>query len=161
MQETVTFFAVNLIYIFPLAGIAVWLSLNRDHRAEFIKAGILGGLIAYVLALIAGRLYYNPRPFVVEHTAPYFAHANTNGFPSNHTLFVVFIALLVMKYNQRAGTFLLVLGIVVGLSRVVANVHHIIDIFGAAAIAAAGFYLAQFLLKGITKKLLKSIRVLN
>lgn len=104
-------------------------------------------LIALPLAFLTGRflsqIIDSPRPFVVENITPLIDHVADNGFPSEHTLLVVTVALLVYTEHRALGILLAVIAILVGLARIVANVHHGIDVVGSIVIAFVSVMLAH------------------
>ncbi|MEO7060653.1 MAG: phosphatase PAP2 family protein [Lapillicoccus sp.] len=124
----------------PLAvvGLAalVWLVLPGRDKLRVAVHGLLTLALAAGLVWLAGRLHTDVRPFVVDPAHPaLFAHAADNGFPSDHTTFAVAAALVVVVVRRRTGVLLAVLGVVGGLARVAANVHHLQDIVAAVVIA--------------------------
>ncbi|HKR81458.1 MAG TPA: phosphatase PAP2 family protein [Candidatus Saccharimonadales bacterium] len=149
MHAIVIFVAKYFIVLSVLLAIAAWFRLDNFYKKRFVAAAVIGAIIALALAKLGSMLFHNPRPFVVGHFTPYFAHGNDNGFPSDHTLFTSFIAVLVFWYSRKMGTVLFAVALAVGLARVAAGVHHLIDIIGAIAFASigafAGNYLATFI----------------
>lgn len=115
--------------------LAVCYAFVTSRKREFITYAVLVFIVSYALAFVAGHLYYNPRPFVVENVAPLVAHAADNGFPSEHTLLVAAIAAIVTPFAPLLGAFLWLLALLVGLGRVLALVHHPIDIIASLLIA--------------------------
>ena len=152
MHEIVIIIAKYFIVLSSLAALFVWLKLERNQKKTFILEGLIGGLIALALAYIGSRLYHNPRPFVVGHFTPYFSHGNDNGFPSDHMLLASVLAFMCLKYSKLWGWVLIVLAILIGTSRVIAGVHHSIDIIGSAVFAALGITLAQVVISRISMK---------
>ena len=69
-----------------LLALWVFITLPKTKKLEFVTLGLIGGLLALVLATIGSHVFYNPRPFVVGHFTPWFPHGNDNGFPSDHAL---------------------------------------------------------------------------
>jgi undecaprenyl-diphosphatase len=104
---------------------------------------IAGGVLAVVLAVIAGHLYYDPRPFVTHHLVPLIAHAADNGFPSDHALLTAFLAFTMLLYSKRTGVFLLVIALLVSWARVAAHIHNPRDIVGSFVIAAVAVIVVQ------------------
>jgi undecaprenyl-diphosphatase len=142
MHELVITIAKYFIVISVVASLLVWLRLSRADKRRFIIVAIIGAILSLLLAKIGSKLFYDPRPFVAGHFTPYFPHGNDNGFPSDHTLFTSFLAFLVMKFNCKAGIALLVVAALVGVSRRLAGVHHLVDIIGSMVFAAIGVGLA-------------------
>lgn len=125
-------------YLFLLIGLlsaGYWLTLRKDQRIQFLVYFAVAGIVALVLTKLAGMCFVDPRPFVVHHFIPLIPHAADNGFPSDHTVLSVLMALIVLKYSRKVGLALLVLALLVGWSRVFVGVHNPIDIVGAVLIA--------------------------
>lgn len=131
MQQVVTFIAQYFLLLSFAGAAYVWLTLKSDDRKQFLLIGILGAVLTLLLAKIGGMFYYDTRPFVAGNFTPYFGHSLDNGFPSDHTLLSSFLGFLVLRYNKAWGWALLGLALVIGLSRVIAGVHHIQDIIGS------------------------------
>src|SRR5919202_354653 len=123
-------------YLYFLTGAVAlisWLRSSRTVKTQLLKLAILTALLALVLAFIGGLLYYDPRPFVVEHIRPLIAHAADNGFPSDHTLICMTVAAVIWVYHRRTGILL-------------ALVHHPVDIAGSTLIAVLATAIAWYLL---------------
>jgi undecaprenyl-diphosphatase len=132
-------------YFFLLsAGIAgfVWLRQPAFRKWTLATASVTGGLAALGLMTLAGALYYDPRPFVVQHIHPLFTHAADNGFPSDHATLTMFIAVCVLFYSRLWGMVLVVNALLVGSARVLAHVHSPLDIAAGFAIGALAAALA-------------------
>jgi len=130
----------------------VWLRLPRQQKWEFIVCALLGGAIAFALLKLGGALYSDQRPFVTEHIAPLFLHAPDNGFPSDHTLASMFLAVCVLFYSRRWGVALITISLLLGASRIAAHVHRPIDILGAIAMAVAAALLARPAARWLTRR---------
>ncbi len=119
-------------------------------RWQLAAAVVIAGVIALALSKIAGALYYHPRPFVVQHIKPLIPHASDNGFPSEHTLLAMTLGTVVYYYRPRLAAGLFGLSILIGISRVLAHVHSLVDILGSLILGAlagwAGYQLAKKLL---------------
>jgi undecaprenyl-diphosphatase len=141
--------------IFVLLFVAgVWFVLRiRDQKWKPVAAfGAISIAITGILAIIAGRLYYDPRPFVVGHFTPLIRHAANNGFPSDHTQLSAAVACVVWKFNRLLGVGLFVLTILIGSARVYVGVHHTIDILGAELIAIISALIANLIIGQITRQ---------
>lgn len=148
MDVTITFTAQYLIYIvFLLAFIFTLQKLPSSKYRRFILLCITSLVFAVILDKLASSLFYNPRPFLVDGTVPLFPHSPGNGFPSNHTVIAVLIAGLIWTLDKRRGLILGAMAAAIGLARVQANVHHLIDIVCGAAIAILAIVCAKFLIK--------------
>ena len=115
-----------------MAAVALyWLRARRADKVTLAWQLILGGLIALALARVGGHLYNNPRPFVTGHLKPLFPHAPDNGFPSDHALLTSFLAFALWRWSRGLSIALVVNAVLVGGARVLAHVHHVIDILGS------------------------------
>ncbi len=149
MDLLITLAATYLFLPIVFIGVLAWLLSNRAMKIEMLKLGILAFPASLFVALIAGYLYVDPRPFVVEHLRPLIAHAADNGFPSDHTLLSMTVAAVVMAFYRKLGLLLFVLGLLVGVSRVMAQVHHPVDILGSTIIAFLAVLIALSILKRV------------
>lgn len=148
----IIFGAQYLIFFIALIAIIYFVSQPRARQKELIIFSVITLPIIYVVARIAGWVQYNPRPFVVGNFIPLVAHKNTNGFPSDHTLLSAAIAVIIYYFNKKLGLLLLVLAILVGLARVAAGVHHLIDIVASLIIAViVGFLVHRLILPKLKK----------
>jgi undecaprenyl-diphosphatase len=119
-------------------GLALLLLLLR-YRArwrEWLSATIVIGALAFALAQVGARLISDPRPFLVGGGPPLIPSATDNGFPSDHTLLVATAAAVVTVVDPVAGAVFWILAAVVGLARVYARVHHLLDVVGSLLLVA-------------------------
>jgi undecaprenyl-diphosphatase len=144
MDTLITFGAKYLFLAVVLLWAAAWLQASRRHRAEIAWATFIAVVIAAVLDKIAGKLYYDPRPFVSHHVHPLVAHAADNGFPSEHTLFSITLGMVLFLYRPKLGMLALAIALIVGIARVAAHVHSPIDIAGGIAMGVVSGYAGYF-----------------
>lgn len=149
-MTTLIIFAANYLYlvIIAIALIAVFAS-EKTVRASIFRLTAIALPLAFLIGKIFNYIYYNPRPFVVEHIQPLIPHAANNGFPSDHTLLTMTIAGIVFIYHKRLGLILAILALTIGISRVLAKVHHPIDILGSIVIAVISVFLSWYILKRV------------
>ncbi len=69
------------------------------------------------------------------HLTPLFPHAPDNGFPSDHALLTSFLAFSLWRWSRPFAAVLFANAILVGGARVLAHVHHVIDILGSYGFA--------------------------
>ena len=118
-------------------GIAVvyFLMQSRPRRKRMLIFAALVLPLVYIVSLIGGVLYDDPRPFVVRHFTPLIPHKPSNGFPSDHVLWSAATAAIIFPSNKYLSLILWLLTVLVGASRVYVGVHHPIDIVGSIAMA--------------------------
>jgi len=135
MNAPIIFIAKYFIYISAIIAVIYIFKQSREKRKDIFVFAVVLLPVSYILAKFAGLFYFDPRPFVLGHFAPLLPHATDNGFPSDHTLFGAAIAFAIFHFNKRLGTCLLLFAILMGFSRVLAGVHHTVDIAGSILIA--------------------------
>ncbi len=135
-------------YLFLLSiGLALIMFVTSQHKKDLLKLSLLTFPLSFILAKLASLIFYNPRPFVVENIQPLIPHGANNGFPSGHTLLAMTIAAVIFNFNKRLGLILMIVGLIVGISRVLVKVHHPVDILASTVIAFAVTSLALYILR--------------
>lgn len=159
MENLIIFGARYLTGVMIAIAVIYFLKQSRKRKIEMAVFAIITLPAIYLMAKIASALYFNPRPFVVENFIPLVEHANNNGFPSDHTLLSVAVAMVIFFYNKKLGGMLLFLALLVGIARVLAGVHHVLDIVGSFVIAIiVAFLFYKFILpKLLGRKAVKSL----
>jgi undecaprenyl-diphosphatase len=129
-------FGAEYLYLVIIAIAVIYFFTQPRLRQKNIAIFCLFALpLIYIGLKISASLYFNPRPFVVGHFVPLVAHASDNGFPSDHALLTSAISSVIFFFNKKISAGLWLLTILVGISRVMAGLHHSIDIVGAVAIS--------------------------
>lgn len=148
-NDIIIFCAKYLVFIVALIAVAYWVRLNKNRKIQLAWSVVAGVIAALVLAKVAGKFYYHPRPFVVDHIKPLVAHGNDNGFPSEHTAVAMTLATVLYFYRRKLAAGLFVLSVLVGLGRIWAHVHSPLDILGGLVIGLVGgligYYLVEYL----------------
>jgi undecaprenyl-diphosphatase len=152
MDALVIFGAKYLIAV-PVLVLLAYLFFSRGKKLrQLLWLSVLSLPAAYALGHLAGLLYSNPRPFVVGHFKPLIEHAANNGFPSDHTLLAATLAMIALYIDLRAGIFLWIAALLIGVSRVAAGVHHALDIVGAMAFAVIAVAASQYLISRLRNR---------
>ena len=131
-------FAVKYLFLASIILIGwFFFTLSNPIKKKFAGFALTSLGLSFVLAKLLGALFNDPRPFVSDHVQPLIAHVADNGFPSDHTLLTMAIASIVFVYHRKLGILLAISAFIVGYARVLAGLHHMIDIIGAIVIAIA------------------------
>jgi undecaprenyl-diphosphatase len=147
MVDPVIAFVAQYFYLVVLVGaiifVAVQFRLGKSPMGlrEFLLAALFIGAVAYLLSKAGNLFIDSPRPFLLTGVPPLIPSSTDNGFPSDHTLLLAFMSALVFLVNKRAGALFLALAVVVGLARVYAGVHHLLDVIGSLVIVALALLL--------------------
>ncbi|MDB5185904.1 MAG: YwoA [Candidatus Saccharibacteria bacterium] len=153
MTDTLIIFVAEYLFVaLPLIAGIWWIRLNPDVRKKVFILGVIAAPLSFIATRVASKLYFDPRPFVAEHTTPLISHSADNGFPSDHTALCALIAWIVFTQNRKLGLVLLALTIIVGAGRVAARVHSPTDILGSITITAVVVFAVNWLITFILHK---------
>lgn len=141
LNNLIIFSAEYLLIL--IAGIAFlyFLKQPKNQQKQIIIFSLISLPLIYLIAKISAIFYYNPRPFVLDNSISLIFHEANNGFPSSHTLLGSAISAVIFYFNQKIGVLLLTLSVLVGIARVLAGVHHLIDIIGSIVFAFSVLFL--------------------
>ncbi len=152
MHEATKIVAKYFIIIPVLIALYAFIKLRtKQQRLEFLLMMVGGGVLSLLIAKLGNHLINDPRPFVVGHFKPLFAHGNDNGFPSDHTLLSSFLGFALLKYSRRLGLITLLLAALIGGARMAAGIHHLEDIVGSFVITGVSVLVVTQALKAINK----------
>ena len=149
MNYIIIFGAKFLVALIVLIAGGYFFSISKQQKREMVIFSLITLPIIFIISRLASKLYFNPRPFVVENFLPLISHAADNGFPSDHTLLSAAVASIIFVFNKKIGILLGLLAVLVGMARVTAGVHHYIDIFGSILIVTVVVFLTRRFLKKI------------
>ncbi|OGY08860.1 MAG: hypothetical protein A3D24_03350 [Candidatus Blackburnbacteria bacterium RIFCSPHIGHO2_02_FULL_39_13] len=137
--------------------------LKKNLKIKFLALSALSLSLSLSLAKLLNKIIVDPRPFVVNHIQPLIPHAPDNGFPSDHTLLVATIASIVFVFNKKLGIVIMVLAVIVGYSRVLAQIHHPLDIAGSVLIAVVATWASRLILTRLNfkSKFENSMKIVN
>ncbi len=135
MEAIIIFGAKYFVFVGVLVAAWVFVRAPRNTQKNMVVLGIISLPLMYVVAKFVGHFYFDPRPFVSSGITPLIPHAPDNGFPSDHTLLAAALACIMFPFRQKAGLLLAALTVLVGISRVLAGVHHTVDVAGSIGIA--------------------------
>lgn len=145
MNAEITIFLATKLHVIIVVTVLVYI-LFLHKQKQILLLTLLTLPLAFIFGKVASLFIDNLRPFV-EGTTPLIQHIADNGFPSDHTLLATTVACVVFVYNKPIGAILLGLSILVGVSRVLAGVHHYLDVAGSALIAVLATYLATVVIQ--------------
>lgn len=131
---TITFFASFLIWLMFAGVLVLWLLDGRITKEEVLHA-LLASFTAWVLAEIIKRIFPTLRPYQTDGRGILTMTMPTDGaFPSGHAAASFALALTIWLHDRKLGWIFLVAALVIGIARVLGNVHYPVDILGGAVL---------------------------
>lgn len=136
-----------VMYIFyPVQLITLAINQDQGITSEVFLRFSLIPLGTLIIISIVRVLVNAKRPYEVynyEPAVPKKTHGKS--FPSRHTVCAFIIAMAFLYVNTRIGIIMLFIGVLIGITRVIAGVHFIRDVvFGALigiAVGLVGFFI--------------------
>ena len=127
--------AKYLPVLFALALIALWLSWRPRNQWAALLAGI-STFVALGFGQLIGKAMPRPRPYLSHAVHQLIPPSLDTSFPSDHATLGFAVAVMVWRYNRRAGAALIVLAIVLAFARVYVGAHYPADVLGGAVLGA-------------------------
>ncbi|MCD6370762.1 MAG: undecaprenyl-diphosphatase [Thermoplasmata archaeon] len=128
LDGVMIFLAQFLIFIVPIYLLFLWFRGDK----KFTIFLLLGVLLSLALSMMIGKIYYHPRPFVLNLTTPLISHSPDSSFPSDHAVVMLSFTFPFFFFKKyKSGTIFLLLSILVGLGRIYCGLHFPLDIIGS------------------------------
>jgi undecaprenyl-diphosphatase len=147
-MEALIIFCAKYLFLSSLL-VSGWFFLNQSKETKKVLAKfyLFTLPLTYGLGLTARSLWFNARPFVEKNIEPLIKHSADNGFPSDHTLLLAALAAGMFYFDKKIALVLWIITLIVGISRILAQVHHFADIFGSILIALISALIVYFVLE--------------
>jgi undecaprenyl-diphosphatase len=130
----VTFLASFLIW-FMVAGIVYLWVTNAKIKIRYIIGIFLATLVAFIITELIKKAFPTLRPFEVNGRVPLTLTIPTDAsFPSEHTSLAFALATGIRKLGKKPFFLYLGLALLVGVGRLLSNVHYFPDIIVGAVI---------------------------
>lgn len=143
INSIIIFLASFLLWLMFFGLFILWFTDGKIKKEQVVHA-IFAVALAWVLAHLIKALFPTPRPFQVNNFPTAVVIPLTNGaFPSGHTAAAFALAFTIWRHDKKTGVIFLALAAVVGIARVLANVHYPIDILGGAVLGIGVAFLVQ------------------
>ncbi|MEJ2347838.1 MAG: phosphatase PAP2 family protein [Patescibacteria group bacterium] len=124
----ITFLASFLIWFMFAGLIILWAFDGKVKRTQAVHA-FGAALLVWVIAQMLKSLLPTVRPFMINGNFPLTLTLPGDGaFPSTHTAIAFSLATTLWLHNKKLGYFYLILAFLVGIGRVFANVHYVLDV---------------------------------
>lgn len=130
----ITFLASFLIWIMFFGLWIVWV-IDGKFRREQVLHAIMSTVFAWVITQMLKSLFPTLRPFEMNGNPPLTLTVPGDGaFPSAHTAAAFALATTMWLHNKKEGAVFVIVALVVGLGRILGNVHFPLDIIGGAVL---------------------------
>lgn len=139
----VTFLASFLIW-FMFAGLLVLWFVNGKIKKEQALHALASSLFAWLIAQVIKDLFPTLRPYEVNGVLPLtMTIPGDSAFPSGHTSAAFGLAVTIWLHDKRIGIIYVMAALVVGIARVLGNVHFPQDIVGGAVLGTVTALLVE------------------
>jgi undecaprenyl-diphosphatase len=139
----ITFIASFLIWIMFFGLFLLWISDGKIRREAVLHA-LFASIIAWGFANMIKSFFPTLRPFEVEGVLPLtLTTPGDSSFPSSHAAVAFTLAVTIWLHDKKWGGVYIVAALLVGLGRVLSNVHYTTDIFGGALLGSVIAYTVE------------------
>lgn len=92
---------------------------------------LLSGVMAYITSTVFKNLIGTTRPYLINGSRPLtLTIPQDASFPSSHVAFAFALAIAVYLKDKKAGLVMVFIALLVGLGRILSNVHYPVDVLG-------------------------------
>lgn len=129
MDLLIEFLATILIILMTFTAVYLF----RKKFYLYLLLGLAGYGFQKAIITLIKIFIHTERPFIALNKTPLVIFPpHDYSFPSGHACFAFFIATMIYLKNKKTGIIFYFLASLVGIGRVLANVHYPIDILGGA-----------------------------
>ena len=124
----ITFLASFLVW-FMFAGIIIlWIAEGKVKKEQVLHA-FTAAFLVWIITQMLKNLLPTVRPFALNDRFPLtLTMPNDGAFPSSHTAIAFSLAATLWLHNKKLGYIYFVSALFVGIGRIFANVHYLLDI---------------------------------
>lgn len=136
LDNIVIVIAEYMPYLFIAILFYLWSSSRIGGKYSALLASY-SALLGVSINRFITLFYFHHRPFMANIGICLVDHAPETSFPSDHTTFMLSIAIVLffVKPTRIIGCILLLFGLLSGVSRVFCGVHFPVDIFGSSLVS--------------------------
>jgi undecaprenyl-diphosphatase len=130
----IAFLASVLIWLMFFGLVVLWV-IDGKIKKETVIHAVFSCAVAYVITDLAKNYFPVLRPFVFNELIPATLFVPSDGsFPSTHTAVGFALAVTILKHDRKVGVLYLIMAGLVGIARILAHVHYLVDIIAGALI---------------------------
>ena len=152
IDNLITFIASYLLWIMFAGALVLWIIDGRKRKEQALHA-VFSSIIVWVTSEMIKALFPTSRPFLLNGNGIKTATLHfDSSFPSAHTAVAFALAATIYLHDKKSGRLFVGAAVLVGLGRVLANVHFPTDVlFGAALGWAVSVLLVRLHLFNLVK----------
>jgi undecaprenyl-diphosphatase len=114
-------------------GLVVLWVIDGKIKKETVIHAVFSCFVAWGIAELIKNIFPTLRPFQFNGALPLTLTIPSDGaFPSSHTAVGFALAVTILKHDRKVGILYIIMAGLVGIARIMANVHYPIDIAGGA-----------------------------
>ena len=130
----ITFLASILIWLMFFGLVVLWV-IDGKIKKETVLHAVFAAVLAWAITELIKTFFPTLRPFQANGLMPLTITVPGDGaFPSGHTAMAFALSITVLKHNKKVGILYLIMAGLVGIARIVAQVHYPVDIMAGASI---------------------------
>ena len=156
LDAFIVFCGEYLIYLVVLFvfwhAYRMWRKGGIKNLLPYAEAAVSVFLARIVVEPAIHLFYGRVRPFIALSLTHNLIVDTAQSFPSGHTIIMFALATSIFFYDRKFGWFLYVLGILIGVGRIMGGVHYPSDVLGGAVLGI----LVGWLVYLVSKKILKN-----
>lgn len=139
----ITFLASILIWLMFFGLLVLWV-IDGKIKKEIVIHAVFAALIAWILTEVIKNIVPSVRPFHLNGFDPLtLTIPQDASFPSTHTAAAFAMSLTVFFHDKKVGFLYLVMAALVGIARIIAQVHYPTDIIAGALIGTIISYISE------------------
>ena len=141
-DQLMVFSADKLGYI--IVGLVIVVCLLNTKKYKEILILSFGSAMAarFGIVVLIRLFYYHPRPFLaLQNVRQLLDHNTDSSFPSGHMAFYFAMAMVLYRYDKKAGITAFALSGLMGFARIFVGIHWPLDIVIGAVVGLTVAYL--------------------
>lgn len=151
-HNLILFIATFLIWIMFLGVLVLWL-LSKKREVKVLIFIMITVTIAMLISQTIKMLFPYPRPFEIYNILPLTLGVPKDpSFPSTHTAVAFALAFSTCFYFSKYTVLFFISAIIVGLGRVLSNVHFWGDVAGGVLIGYLAYKITEIFFRKYTNK---------
>jgi len=135
MNNLIIEFVASFLIWFMYAGLLIIWLVDGKIKKEQVRHALFAVVSAWLVGETIKVLFPTVRPYLVNGKPPLtLTMPGGSSFPSGHTAGAFALATMIWLHDRKVGWLYLISALLVGVARVLANVHYPVDILAGAVL---------------------------